>query len=354
MKQETYEITADSLQAAREQARNRLAQGFYILSERVLSDGEPVTLKETADKSETAFAAAQARVPAGAHILTKNEVQAPEILTLRFSAESEESARKQADSKTDKTSVLQTVSLAVPGKRGFLGIGRTLNQYDVHILKKAVVEVTYKTDAKIMITTGELRIDTYRIQIILDQIEMEMQSSGDEQHHKLSLDENLSTHSVTILWSFGQITRNGPRGHFDKAIAERLLNSHLGSIGLRVSGLSHTSDYGFPAYKWDVEIANKADPVSPATAGGEDLRRHDNEGHAAAIILELAAAIDAINQNEGYAKARLMQIVQKEMLCHKCGNDFVVAKGIRATPGSGLTNLVCPHCGNHIASLKSS
>jgi len=155
MKQETYDITANSLQAARDQARARIPQGFYVLSERVLSDGRPVTLKETAEKSESAFAAAKARVPAGTHIVAEKEVQAPEIVTLRLSAESEGSARKQAKSKIDKTSVLQAVSLAVPGKKGFLGIGKTPNQYDIHILKKAVVEVTYKTDAKIIVTVGD-------------------------------------------------------------------------------------------------------------------------------------------------------------------------------------------------------
>jgi len=155
VKQETYEITADSLQAARDQARVRIPEGFHLLSERVLSDGRPVTLTETAEKSESAFAAARARVPAGAHIVAEKEVHAPEPVTLRLSAESAASARKQAESKTDKTSVLQAVSLTIPGKKGFLGIGRTPNQYDIHILKKAVVKVTHKTDAKIVITAGD-------------------------------------------------------------------------------------------------------------------------------------------------------------------------------------------------------
>lgn len=155
MKQETYKITADSLQAARDQARARIPEGFHLLSERVLSDGRPVTLTESAEKSESAFAAARAAVPAGAHIVAEKEVHGPEQVTLRLSAESEASARRQAESKTDKTSVLQTVSLTIPGKKGFLGIGRTPNQYDIHILKKAVVEVTHKTDAKIVVTAGD-------------------------------------------------------------------------------------------------------------------------------------------------------------------------------------------------------
>lgn len=155
MKEETYEINADSLQTARDQARARIPEGFYLLSERVLSDGRPVILTESAEKSENAFAAAKARVPAGAHIVAEREVQAPELVTLQLLAENEASARKQSESKTDKTSALQTITLTIPGKKGFLGIGRTPNQYDIHILKKAVVEVTHKTDAKIVVTAGD-------------------------------------------------------------------------------------------------------------------------------------------------------------------------------------------------------
>jgi hypothetical protein len=155
MKQETYEITADSLDAAREQAKARIPEGAYQLSERVLSDGKPVTLKETSEKSESAFEAAKAKVPAGAHIVTEKEVRAPEQVTFRVSAESEALARKQAESKVDKTSILQSVSVAIPGKKGFLGIGHTPDQFDIHILRKAAVEVTYKMDAKIVLTAGD-------------------------------------------------------------------------------------------------------------------------------------------------------------------------------------------------------
>jgi hypothetical protein len=155
VKQETYEITATSLQEARNQARARMPKGLHLLSERILSDGKPVTLRESAATSESAFAAARARIPGRARILTEREVQKPEATTLRLSAESEDAARKQAQGKLESTSLLQDVALAIAGRKGFLGMGRTPNQYDVHILKKAVVEVTYKTDAEIVVTVGD-------------------------------------------------------------------------------------------------------------------------------------------------------------------------------------------------------
>ena len=156
MKQSTIKIVANSLEKARKKGRAGIPKGFMFMSERVLSDGRPVTFTETAEKSKLAFAAAKAKVPAGAHIVAENEVQAPETVTLRLSAENEESARKSAESKMDKTSILQTVSLAVSGRKGFLGIGRTPAQYDVRILKKAIFEITYKTKAMIVFTVCEI------------------------------------------------------------------------------------------------------------------------------------------------------------------------------------------------------
>lgn len=155
MKQETYEVTADSLPAARDLARMRMPKGFFLVSERVVSDGCPITITETAARSEVAFASARAKVPAGARIIAEKEVRAPGIVTRRLSAVNEASARTMAEGTLDKTSAIQTVSLAIPGKKGFLGIGRTLHQFEINILNKAVVEVTHKADARIVTTAGD-------------------------------------------------------------------------------------------------------------------------------------------------------------------------------------------------------
>jgi hypothetical protein len=155
VKQETFETTADSLQEARKQAVARIPQGFYLQSERVLSSGEPVKLKEAADESETALATLKAKVPKDARILEEKELQAPETTTVRVSAEDEKAARAQVEKTLDKGSVVKSVSMAIAGKSGFLGIGRTIDQYDVQVCKKAVVELTYKSDAKIAVTISD-------------------------------------------------------------------------------------------------------------------------------------------------------------------------------------------------------
>ena len=50
---------------------------------------------------------------------------------------------------------ITAIRVGLTGCRGFLGIGRRPNQYDVDVLHPAVVEVTYKVKARISIEFGE-------------------------------------------------------------------------------------------------------------------------------------------------------------------------------------------------------
>jgi hypothetical protein len=47
--------------------------------------------------------------------------------------------------------------LITSGSRGFLGIGKKPNQYEVEVLHQAIVEITYKTKAKISAEIGDLK-----------------------------------------------------------------------------------------------------------------------------------------------------------------------------------------------------
>ena len=65
-------------------------------------------------------------------------------------APDERTARSQAKIfQIGKVPVAKSIKLLTPGSKGFLGIGKRLNQYEVEVLHEAVVEVTYKTNAKI-------------------------------------------------------------------------------------------------------------------------------------------------------------------------------------------------------------
>ncbi len=147
MKQETFEVMADTLQEAREQAKSRVPPGFFILSETVYSDGTLVTVRGVGETIEDAFARAKAKVPAGSRVEHEEVIQPPETKTIRVMGDTEESAQTQA-----KDFIVKRTTLVIPGKKGFLRIGKTQNQYDIEAFKQAIAVVTYKTDARVSVT----------------------------------------------------------------------------------------------------------------------------------------------------------------------------------------------------------
>jgi hypothetical protein len=155
MKRETFEIVAASLEEARSQANARTPEECFVLSQTVLSDGRALTLREAAESTEAASKAARSKVPIGFRVDHEEETRSPEITTVRILAEGEAGARSKAQSQIDKDSAIKKITLATPGKRGFLGIGKTQNQYDVEILRYARVEIRCKSDAKLSVTIGK-------------------------------------------------------------------------------------------------------------------------------------------------------------------------------------------------------
>lgn len=169
MSERILEVEADTLEETREQVRLLVSEGLHVVSERVISDGKPQTVKASASTTEAAFAEVQRKIPSDATILEQKE-SAPthseqKIITVK--ADDEEHARREAKSEayqqfgfnfsSSGTAVVKVIRLVVPGKRGFLGMGSTRNQYEVEVSgsQSAIVEVTYKTKARISVTLSD-------------------------------------------------------------------------------------------------------------------------------------------------------------------------------------------------------
>lgn len=156
MAEKIIEIEADSLKEAREQLKSQIPEGSQVLSERVVSDGKPQTVKTSGDTMEAALAQAQSKIPPNADILEKKE-SIPEQKAIKIIVEAfdEQSAKSKAEQKVKQRSVnmvtVQTVRLVAAGSKGFLGIGKKPSQYEIELLEHlpATVEITYKTKAKI-------------------------------------------------------------------------------------------------------------------------------------------------------------------------------------------------------------
>ena len=158
MSEQWIEVEADSLEEARELLKSQVPEGLYLISEQVISDGSVQTIKAYADSVEAAFAKACSEVPEGAEIVKETKLADPKREGFTVEAADEESARSvatsQASSRFGKEATVENLRLVAEGKKGFLGVGRKPNQYEVEVVRQAAVEITYKTKAKVSAKVG--------------------------------------------------------------------------------------------------------------------------------------------------------------------------------------------------------
>jgi hypothetical protein len=154
MTQEVIEVAANSLEEAREQIRSRIPTGLQLLSETVISDGKPKTARAVAETTEAALAKAQDEIPHGAEVVEKKEVAAPESKVVTVEAFDEQSAREEVSSGIPRTATLNALKLVRSGSKGFLGIGKKPNQYEAEVFHHAVMEITYKEQARVSAKIG--------------------------------------------------------------------------------------------------------------------------------------------------------------------------------------------------------
>lgn len=157
------EVEAESLDEARKQVESQLPQGFFVCSEKVISDGKPRTEKGIAETIEDAYARAQSVVPSGATVVETKELARPERKVYTVEAYDEQSAGVRAKNKSGGTAIIKAIRLVTSGSKGFLGIGKKPNQYEVEMLHQAVVEITYKTKSKISVQIADKETELRRL-----------------------------------------------------------------------------------------------------------------------------------------------------------------------------------------------
>jgi hypothetical protein len=148
------EVEADTLEEARAQLRSQIPAVCYVLSERVISDGRPQTATAVADTVEAALARAEGEVPPNATVLDKKQVTLPGQKTMRVEAFDEASARALVQSKIGDTETVHSVKLTVPGRKGFLGVGKTAHHYEAVVSQRAVAAIIYTQRARVSAEIG--------------------------------------------------------------------------------------------------------------------------------------------------------------------------------------------------------
>ena len=145
----TIEVETGSLEETRQKIKARLSADELIIAERILSDGEFRLITASADTVDEAFELAEKQVPIGAAILEKTEKTSPGRKLVGLEASDENAARVKMTAQFTGPVSIKSVRLAAAGQKGFLGLGAKPNKYEADVLQQAVVELGYKTKARI-------------------------------------------------------------------------------------------------------------------------------------------------------------------------------------------------------------
>lgn len=154
---QAVEIEADSPEEAREQIKSQMDKGLVVLLEKIIVNGQPTSQKTTADSVELAFVNARKMLPKEAIILEEKVLIPSQQKTIVTKARENEEAANIANKEAGflgKDAFVKSVKLVVAGKKGFLGLGRELNQYEAGIVLPATVEVIYKQRIRIRFELG--------------------------------------------------------------------------------------------------------------------------------------------------------------------------------------------------------
>ena len=157
MPQQTITIVANSLEQAKELLKTRVPEGFQIISEEIISDDIPKVMNISGDSSELALEKLKTRLPVDAELLEWKEITPAERKLISVDAEDEQSAQTQAlFNIIGKRPTIKRVSIISKGSKGFLGIGKKINQYQFEIFHESNIKATYRTKAKISATIVKL------------------------------------------------------------------------------------------------------------------------------------------------------------------------------------------------------
>ncbi len=150
-----FEIEGESLEEVRAEAKAKTPPGLFILQEKVLADGKPMTSAWTADTVEEASAVAKRNVPAGKTIVGETLTVSPGRKAIDVQAWDQASAEAKIKELIPSMNRLESLVMKIPGRKGVLGMGKTPNTYSASVFQPAIFEVYYKEKARIRVEIGE-------------------------------------------------------------------------------------------------------------------------------------------------------------------------------------------------------
>lgn len=153
-KTQTIEASGETLQEARAQLRKLIPQGQSVLSEIVVCDAKKDHLEGFAETTEAAIRKVNGQVPKDAEVTQSREIRGPQQRVIIVAAHNDAEARTKLREQLSKTDVILGMTVRTPGRRGILGLGKKLADFQAEILSQAIVEVKFKLPAKIVAQIG--------------------------------------------------------------------------------------------------------------------------------------------------------------------------------------------------------
>jgi len=152
-------IEADSVEKARKNLLSQFPIDFIIVSEEILSNEKFQVIEGIGNSIEKAFQAAKREIPFNVVIENESVVIQPEFKTIQIKADNINTVKKLAQ--TSDAIQIKSIQLKSPERKGFLGIGKRSNLYNVNIFQQAIVKIRFRQKAKIRAQVDKLPLMHY-------------------------------------------------------------------------------------------------------------------------------------------------------------------------------------------------
>ena len=152
MSQRVIEVEAASLEEARSRAQSQLDSNAFVFAEQIVSGGTPEIIEAMGASVVEAYEKAERQLPRGARIESKSVERHPELAHIELEADSEQAARSAVRLK--KGQRLESISLRVPGRAGFIGLWKRPPMFQAKVLQEAVIKVRFCLPVKIRCEFG--------------------------------------------------------------------------------------------------------------------------------------------------------------------------------------------------------
>ncbi|GAK59609.1 hypothetical protein U27_06594 [Candidatus Vecturithrix granuli] len=140
---QTFQVEAVSIQEAKDILKGKIPQGMVVISERVIFDGTE-KLYGRGKTVDDAFQDAMSHALPDAEIIEKRTTSLPTTTRFEIKAFNDTDARIEAQQKIQPYSSIMNITVKIKGRKGFFGIGKDPNIYDVEVSHPAFVDITIR------------------------------------------------------------------------------------------------------------------------------------------------------------------------------------------------------------------